>query len=244
MLINSYSCLFKLNNNRSLSLLGIIFLFISSISNCADNSINLTLKSKEGNLSKAVDANITELVLSNADSFYAYSIDGLDKLKKLRKLELVLFPYIEDLGFLSKCSNLQILIIHSAGNIRSLPSLSWFPKIKHFVISTLPLIADDPNTYLLNLKDNPEIEFLQISECNLTLIPNISNVPSSLKYINFAGNKITSIKGKESTLTALKKVPFIFLEFNPIKTADVKGYQNIYIDRLFELLPTKMQYTY
>ncbi len=173
----------------------------------------------------------------------ATKIEGLEKLTQLKKLSFYIVNGLVDLRFLENCKKLEILVIDRCTDITYLPDFRKLTNLRALMISVSLSKETSASIYTFDLSRNTKLEYLQIADCNLTKFPKLTNIPPSLKYVNFSGNLIESID--EDSLRALKNVK-VFVADNLLQEKDYARYGNVgfSLEKMWKVLPPEFMETY
>jgi Leucine-rich repeat (LRR) protein len=127
--------------------------------------------------------------------------------------------------------------------LQFLPDISKLQSLRSLIIRSSNDLGSNNAIYSFDLSNNPRLEYLQIADCRLTRFPKLTNIPPSLKYVNFSGNLIESID--EDSLRTLKNVK-IFVADNLIPEKDYAPYKNIgfSLEKMWKILPDEFMETY
>jgi len=196
-----------------------ILLVLVTSNGCAQD-IELTLEKRSGDEKIFVDKDIKEL------HFYKdnlISIKGLENLNKLEKITFEMTSSIKDFSFLNDVE-LSILVFQDC-NLEKIDFVYEQIKLKELVIQGCQLVASIDAEHLVSL------EYLEITNSGITNFIQASSVPSSLKILNLAYNKISYINS--GVLSNLSDVDLIILTGNPITIES----NNIVMDSLGKVLP-------
>lgn len=193
----------------------------------AEPQEELLLKTTKGDKILLVSSETTEIHLDKSSGYFIEEIIGLEKLKNLKYITIQATPFIHDFSFLEKNKELETVIL-TYNTISNFNFIKKLPKLKFLIV----LLNDIENTEL-DLVNNRCLEYIDLSNCRLTELPKIKNVPDSLKYLDLDMNKVTILN--EEFLKETKNIPYIFLGYNNIELNDLPG--NIYLDDPWSIIP-------
>jgi Leucine-rich repeat (LRR) protein len=217
-----------------------LLLFVFSLPLLAEEKILISIITPKGTIVKESSKGTDALYI---DSSEVNSIDGLEQLTNLRKITFIFDHAIKSFSYLEKCPLLESIIINTCSEMGSIPDITKFPKLRSFEIRIDKDLGSNKSIYTLDLANNPRLEYLQIADCNLTKFPKLTNIPPSLKYVNFSGNLIESID--EDSLRALRNVR-VFVADNLLQERDYARYGNVgfSLEKMWKILPPEFMETY
>jgi Leucine-rich repeat (LRR) protein len=184
--------------------------------------VTLILKSTNGDTVQYVDRNITEL------SYIKTAITGIEGLKQLTSLRSITFdktPFIEDYSFLQDVPWIKKLVLVYGPNTDDWTFVEHLYNLEILFIGSYKATA-----FNLDLRNNKALIYLAVTGGNLETFPCLLNIPKTLKYLNVALNKITSLP---ANFNEYKDI-IVFLRNNPIE--DTK-YENVVLDWAENVLP-------
>ena len=197
----------------------VVNFLVASFTSCAAEEITITKITTNGTEVLKVNPAITEL------HFYkdkTVSIKGLEQLPRLRKVTFMMTAFIKDYSFLSDNDNIEILAFDNC-KVDDFKFVSKLPKLKILVINSSRV-----KNFSFDLTNNQKLEMLQLNNIRIgdsvdrvTTVPELYNVPRSLKYLDLSFNEITLICPE--FIEATKSVMAIFLSGNSIEESSVKA---------------------
>ena len=193
----------------------VLFLFFLS---CNDNK-EITIRVSIDNTIQetTVDKDITELVFRIGQFTTQNDIEGISKLKRLRKLNIQMGGNYSDYSFLTQLRELEILIMISC-SIDNLNFLRNMDNLRILILSNSIIYKNE-----INLQNNKNLKYLDITglyfynkdafNSSITsmppYVPNIINIPDSLEYLNI--DRSLGIILSTELLTNLTKTPHVIL---------------------------------
>jgi Leucine-rich repeat (LRR) protein len=187
--------------------------------------VNIKINNVNGVESIMLDSGITKL------HFYkdkTVSVEGLEKLPRLRKITFMMTAFINDYSFIADNTNIEILAFQNC-DFENLSFVSKLTKLKALVLNDCRI-----KNFSFDLISNIQLEMLQLNNIRIgdesnrvKIMPELFNVPLSLKYIDVSFNNI-SIVSREF-IEATKRVDIIFLTGNPVDklNLEMNKYGNI-----------------
>lgn len=213
------------NNIQNISparilLLVILFLFTLSSYGCAENRVEITVIKESGTKKIEIEANSTELMFIK--EFGIVDIIGLDQLPKLNKITFDMCRFNEGLGLLSKCPQIEILVINFCQGVDNLKILTDLHDLEQLVLRALDLTSID-----IDLKMNAKLEYFELDNCRIKSFSRIKSIPQSLKYMNLYFNKVDP----QEYITIVEKTEHIYaLAINSLSTISIQGeYNHVHI---------------
>ncbi len=153
------------------------------------------------------DRNISEINITKI-IHKIKTIEGLSKFKNLKKLSINFSDLRDtDFSFLKEIKNLKILSL-SFATLRNIDFINDIPSLIVFsCIETMDIEKLD----IINLKNNKNLEYMGIYIDEMQDLPEIINIPESLKYVDFidCGFRKMSLK-KLSLLSSYSNVSYVF----------------------------------
>jgi Leucine-rich repeat (LRR) protein len=174
--------------------------------------VALTLKTDQGDQLQYVDADVTEL------SFVKNGITGIGGLSQLKHLESIAIgmnPFIEDFSFLKDAPGLKTVIIGENYTYTDLSFVKYLPNLEILFVSTTR-----EKEIKLDLVNNKHLEYIAFRHGKLESIPELLNIPDTLRYLNLEGNNI-------------KRLPVYFCKYKNIRIfMDINPYEDEMHDNL------------
>lgn len=171
-------------NRRILILLLILILTQNGFTDTsADSLIQLSITYKDGSKEEKAYDKYDKKIL-----FYKTNINRIEGLNQFNQIEELIFRYtafITDFSFLENLNNVKILVLDMV-EIDDLSFLSTMKELQGIIIQ-------NSRFEICPLKLGSKLEYLEFSNCSLLEIPNLVDVPCSIKIINLAYNNINSI---------------------------------------------------
>jgi len=190
-------------------------------------TVELILKSIPDDHVLNVDQNVTILYFFKDGTI---SIEGLGKLPFLETLVFEKMAFITDYSFLSEVPNLKRLFITgSAYAINDMSFIEQLPNLEVFHI-----VNYYQSAIKLDLRHNNNLEYIGFRDGSLEMFPDLLNIPDTLKYLNFQGNKILSLPLDYDKYEHLK----IFFRNNPYER-NGNSPDNLIFDADFTILEEK-----
>ena len=202
----------------------LMFLLSSNITaeDCSNIDLLVTLKdgSTEIKSFSKSDKNI---------KFYKTYISNIEGLEKFDEIDELIFSYtafINDFSFLEGLKNVKILVLDTV-SITNMDFLKGMENLEGLIIQGSKIDFD-----VLDL-ENTMLEYIEITNSNIVEMPEIRNVPDSMKVFNFTYNKISRLD--INFINQNNDVKFI-LSGNPI----INESDNVVTDHNFyDLIPVK-----
>jgi Leucine-rich repeat (LRR) protein len=201
-----------------------IFIFIVLSNLLIAEQVILTLFTTEGQDTQYVDNEVKELHYSKNPKLMITYIEGLNQLTHLETITFNMVSSIEDYSFIQEAINLKKIII-SFTHATDWTFIESLPYLEILCIQYL-----DKKELKLNLVNNNRLVYLEIRNSNLETFPDLFNIPSTLQYINLAGNKIRQLPENFLYQENIK----IFFKFNPLENTN---YKNVILEWPEEILP-------
>jgi hypothetical protein len=183
---------------------------------------------------KVIPIDTEEFHIGNIHENYL-KIVGLEKLKKLKRLELLLLSSETDLSFLKQLNTLEVLIVVGF-KIYDLSFLEYLPNLK--ILYFMDVDISDSN---LDLEYNKKLQYLGFVRSYINSPEGykdkrITNFPKGIKYLNLA---LTGFTIDDSFLQSLKEIPYVFFDENLYSENEnlLKSYKNIKNDDQDTILP-------
>jgi hypothetical protein len=159
--------------------------------------------------------NITELVFRVGGFKHTQKVEGVEKLKQLKKLNIQMGGNYSDYSFLKNLEKLEILILGYC-SIANLDFLRNMPNLEILVIKNCDLYKNE-----IDLRNNNKLKYLlygadyRINKNGIFIampfIPVIKNISVSLEYLEIGENS-RIILSKEF-LNKLVKIPHVILGY-------------------------------
>lgn len=145
----------------------------------------------------------------------------------IKKIVIEGAAFIHDYSFISKCKNLEILVLNDV----KLDTLDFLESCKNLRILALDSVSFNQFTDFRKLES---LEYLGMTNCNLSNFNILTEHASSLRYINLTHNKIV----KFPVLNSKDKAIYFISESDVLKTKDKRF---VFSNNLLQRLP--MEYT-
>jgi hypothetical protein len=176
-------------------------------------------------------------------SFYSYpkkidKIEGLNKFKKIKKLNFASAPGLEDYSFLESIPNIEILCFSAC----IINNVNFIKNLKHLKVLCFYGIQLKNNK--IDLINNENLVYLDIEGIDLyppqnSFSLNIINLPASLKYVNAQTSHEVEIK---SLITIFKDIPFVFIDKTFLYPDFFETHPNFIFNYIEDKLPEEYQY--
>lgn len=141
----------------------------------------------------------------------------------IKKIVIEGAAFIHDYSFISKCEKLEILVLNDV----KLDNLDFLEPCKNLRILALDSVSINQ---FIDFRKLEELEYLGMTNCNLSNFDFVTNHGRSLRYLNLTHNKILklpALKSKDKTI-------YFLSESAVLKSKDKRF---IFDDDLFSLLP-------
>lgn len=163
-------------------------------------------------------------------------IEGLIKLKNLKRLYILGLYGITDFSFLSQLTKLEALILEEC-DIENFNFLQALPNLRIFYLDGVRLIKNE-----LNFIYNRKLEYiaffrLRAKQPNTYFDLNILNIPDNLQFIDLSINR--NVKLTKELFDRMQNVPIVLLtnEYYYENKEILSNYKNIYIEDSKKILP-------
>jgi Leucine-rich repeat (LRR) protein len=156
--------------------------------------VKIEIVGNTNRISILVNDEIQTLTLTKTKSMVPnlIRINGLNDLIKLKILDLSFTNMSDktDFSFLAEAKNIEELRMGFV-TIPNFDFISYMHKIRRIIAyDFIDVINMD---YVIDLKNNPNIERLDLGTTKLSKIPEIKNQPDTFKYLNLVGNDLSDI---------------------------------------------------
>ncbi len=173
---------------------------------------------------RTVDSSIEELRINKGKTT---KVLGLEKLINLKTLVIDRAYRMSDYSFIEEAKNLEVLVLRFM-EIDNYDFISPLHELKALIIQSSQI-----KNYKLNLSNNRELSYLEITNSKLQKMVEIENFPCHLGKINFAYNLISDVTSYEGHNCD------IFLIGNPIPEENFDS--NIILETFYDLIPIEYQ---
>jgi hypothetical protein len=213
-------------------------IFLEAAAFCSAASlVTLSYEYASGKVQKEVSSATTDLQVS-------YDVDltgigGLQKLAQLKSVSLIGLPSFTDVRMLLSIPHLESVVIDKLPKLRGIESLFSISTLRSIIIRSCPGLAGDC-PIRIDLAHARSIEYLQIADSGLKIVPVFSSIPKSLRFLNLSGNDFATFEPFEKLPSGVT----IFLFDNTIEGNSMVSNVVADIGSFFADVPIEFRATY
>lgn len=174
------------------------------------NNATLETVAVENSLSLGYGSKVSEIRFEN-------------KNPKITKITLEGTAFIQDYSFIAECKELEILVLNDV-TVENLEFLSSCKQLRILVLDSVP-VKKLPNFARLE-----NLEYIAMTNCNITDFSNILCHGEKLRFVNLCHNKLSELPHLDS-----KDKVMYFVAGNPVTTSKYKNY--IFDEEIQKKLP-------